>query len=178
MTSDIVRGVSRRTLVSTLAALPVASVAFIRPAKAQGLQGQPLASWNEGPAKQAVLDFVRTTTDQASPKFVPPANRIATFDQDGTLWVEHPMYSQMMYCLDRVPAAQKQEPRNEEPFKTVLSGNEEAIAKLTLPDLEKIIITTLTGMTTDEFDAEVKKWLATAKDRRWRRHYTELTYKP
>ena len=139
MTSDIVRGVSRRTLVSTLAALPVASVAFIRPAKAQGLQGQPLASWNEGPAKQAILDFVRATTDQASPKFVPPEERIATFDQDGTLWVEHPMYTQVVYCLDRVPAvvAQKPELKDREPFKTVLSGNREAMAKLRCKTLRK-----------------------------------------
>ena len=65
----------------------------------------PLPSWNEGPAKQAIVDFVRATTDKGSPKFVPPAERIATFDQDGTLWVEHPMYSQVMYCLERVPGA-------------------------------------------------------------------------
>ena len=90
------------------------------------------------------------------------------------------MYSQMVYCLDRVPvlAAQKPPLRDEEPFKTVLSGNDEAIAKLSTLDLEKIILTTLTGMTTDEFSAEVKKWLASAKDRRWKRPYTDLTYKP
>ena len=139
-----------------------------------------MPSWNDGPAKQAIFDFVRTTTDRANPNFVPPEERIATFDQDGTLWVEHPMYSQMMYCFDRVPvlAAQKPALKNGEPFKTVLSGNREAIAKLTTPDLEKIIVATLTGMTTDEFSAEVKKWLATAKDPRWKRPYTELTYQP
>ena len=111
---------------------------------------------------------------------MPPGERIATFDQDGTLWVEHPMYSQMMYCFDRVPALAAQKPalKRTEPFKTVLSGNRAAIAKLTVLDLEKIIITTLTGMTTDEFDVEVKKWLATAKDPRWKRSYTELTYQP
>ena len=111
---------------------------------------------------------------------MPPGERIATFDQDGTLWVEHPMYSQMMYCFDRVPALAAQKPalKRTEPFKTVLSGNRAAIAKLTVLDLEKIIITTLTGMTTDEFDVEVKKWLATAKDPRWKRPYTELTYQP
>ena len=65
---------------------------------------EPLASWNDGPAKQAILEFVKATTTEVSPKFVPPEERIATFDQDGTLWVEHPMYSQVMYCLDRVPA--------------------------------------------------------------------------
>jgi phosphoglycolate phosphatase-like HAD superfamily hydrolase len=130
--------------------------------------------------RQSFFDFVRTTTDRANPNFVPPEERIATFDQDGTLWVEHPMYSQMMYCFDRVPVLAAQNPalKNVEPFKTVLSGNREAIAKLTTPDLEKIIVATLTGMTTDEFNAEVKKWLAAAKDPRWKRPYTELTYQP
>jgi phosphoglycolate phosphatase-like HAD superfamily hydrolase len=111
---------------------------------------------------------------------VPPEERIATFDQDGTLWVEHPMYGQMMYCLDRVPvlAAEKPELKDVEPFKTVLSGNREAMARLTTPELEKIIVATLTGMTTDEFNAEVKKWLASARDPRWKRPYTELTYQP
>ncbi len=73
-------------------------------------QTDPLPSWNDGPAKQAIVDFVQATTDQASPKFVPPAERIATFDQDGTLWVEHPMYTQVMYCLERVPAVVKAKP--------------------------------------------------------------------
>ena len=91
------------------------------------------------------------------------------------------MYSQMMYCLDRVPvlaAAKAGAQEVAEPFKTVLSGNREAMAKLPLRDLEKIIVATLSGMTTDEFDAEVKKWLTTAKDPRWKRPYTELTYQP
>ena len=99
--------------------------------------GGALPSWNDGPAKQAILDFVRATTDQGSPNFVPPDERIATFDQDGTLWVEHPIYTQVVYCLDRVPAVVKQKPelKNVEPFKTVLSGNREAIAKLSMHDL-------------------------------------------
>jgi phosphoglycolate phosphatase-like HAD superfamily hydrolase len=102
------------------------------------------------------------------------------FDQDGTLWVEHPMYTQVVYCLERVPAvvAKKPELRNVEPFKTVLSGNREAIAKLPMRDLEKILAATLTGMTVEEFNAEAKKWLETAKDHRWKRPYTELTYQP
>ncbi len=70
----------------------------------------PLPSWNDGPAKQAVLDFIRATTDQANPTFVKPEERIATFDQDGTLWVEHPMYTQVVYCLDRVPVVVKEKP--------------------------------------------------------------------
>jgi len=145
-----------------------------------GNAADPLPSWNGGPAKQAIVDFVRATTDKSSPKFVPPPERIATFDQDGTLWVEHPAYSQLMYCLDRVPAvaAAKPELKDVEPFKTVLSGDREAIAKLTLPELEKIAVVTLTGMTADQFQAEVKQWLAKAKDPRWKRPFTQLTYQP
>ena len=140
----------------------------------------PLASWNDGPAKQAIEEFVKATTTQGSPKFVPPEQRIATFDQDGTLWVEHPMYSQVMYCMDRVGALAKEKPelKKVEPFKTVLSGDREAIAKLPMAQLEKILAATLTGMSTDEFQAEVKQWLAEAKDPRWKKLYTELTYLP
>lgn len=143
-------------------------------------QTDPLPSWNEGSAKQAILEFVRVTTDQSSPRYVSPEQRIATFDQDGTLWVEHPIYTQLKYCLDRVPAvvAAKPELKEVEPFKTVLSGDREAIANLSMKDLETILAATLTGMTTHQFQVEVRKWLATAKDPRWRRPYTELTYQP
>jgi phosphoglycolate phosphatase-like HAD superfamily hydrolase len=111
---------------------------------------------------------------------VPPEARVATFDQDGTLWVEHPMYTQVVYCLQRVPAVVEKKPelKNVEPFKTVLSGDREAMAKLTMPDLEKILAATLTGMTVDEFEAEAKKWVGAAKDPRWKRPYTDLTYLP
>jgi phosphoglycolate phosphatase-like HAD superfamily hydrolase len=140
----------------------------------------PLPSWNEGPAKKAIVEFVRITTDKDSAKFVPPEQRVATFDQDGTLWVEHPMYTQVIYCLDRVPAVVKEKPelKDKEPFKTVLSGDREAIAKLSLKDLEEVLAATLSGMSVDEFQAEVKKWLATAKHPRYQRPYTELTYQP
>jgi phosphoglycolate phosphatase-like HAD superfamily hydrolase len=140
----------------------------------------PLPSWNDGPAKQAIVEFVNATTTQGSPQFVPPEARIATFDQDGTLWVEHPMYTQVTYCLERVPALVKTRPelKNKEPFKTVLSGNREAMAKLSQDDLMKILVVTLTGMSVDDFSAEAKKWIAEAKDPRWKRSYTELTYQP
>jgi phosphoserine phosphatase len=140
----------------------------------------PLPSWNDGPAKQAIVEFVNATTTQGSPQFVPPEARIATFDQDGTLWVEHPMYTQVTYCLERVPALVKTRPelKNKEPFKTVLSGNREAMAKLSQDDLMKILVVTLTGMSVDDFSAEAKKWIAEAKDPRWKRPYTELTYQP
>ena len=172
---------NRRAVISSIALLPALSEAlFSTSAPAQTTSDAPLASWNEGAAKQAILDFVRATTDQASPKFVPPEDRIATFDQDGTLWVEHPIYSQVVYCLDRVPAVVETDPKlkNVEPFKTVLSGNREAIAKLPLHDLEKILAATLTGMSVDDFEAEVKKWLTSAKHERWKRPYTELIYQP
>jgi phosphoserine phosphatase len=139
-----------------------------------------LASWNDGPAKKAIVEFVKATTDGSSPKFVAPHERVATFDQDGTLWVEHPVYSQLVYCFDRVPAlaAQKPELKTVEPFKTVLSGDREAIAKLSMADLEKIVVATLTGITTDQYATEVTQWLASAKDPRWHRPYTDLVYQP
>src|SRR5215813_10882644 len=146
-------------------------------------QSDPLPSWNEGPAKKAIVDFVQATTTQGTPQFVPPEARIATFDQDGTLWVEHPMYSQVMYCLERVPALVKAKPElaKKPPFSTVLEllrGDRAAMKKLNLKDLEIIAMATLTGMSVDEFQTEVKKWLEVAKDPRWKRPYTELTYQP
>jgi haloacid dehalogenase-like hydrolase len=174
-------GIHRRALISTLSLLPVSLPFLSRSASAQMAgSGDALPSWNDGAAKQAIVSFVRETTDPANPKFVAAEERIATFDQDGTLWTEHPVYSQMMYCLERVPTLVAHKPalKHAEPFKTVLAGNREAISKLPLRDLEKIIVATLTGMTTEEFVAEVKKWLASAKDPRWKRPYTELVYQP
>ena len=143
-------------------------------------QTDPLPSWNDGAAKRVIVEFVTDTTTAGRPSFVPEAERIATFDQDGTLWVEHPTYSQVIYCLDRVPAVVKEKPElaNVEPFKTVMSGNREAIARLPMEDLEKILAVTLTGMSVDEFRAQATKWLDSARDPRWKRPYTELTYQP
>lgn len=182
MRSPLQYRTNRRAVVSGLTLLPVFSGSLLTvQASAQTTQsGSPLPSWNDGTSKQAILDFVRATTDAASPDRVPPEDRIAVFDQDGTLWVEHPIYSQVVYCLDRVPALAEKDPRlgDIEPFKTVLSGNREAIAGLSLHDLEKILFATLTGMSVDDFEAEVKKWLASAKEGRWKRPYTELIYQP
>ena len=140
----------------------------------------PLPSWNDRTAKQAILAFVKEVTEKSSPKYVAPEDRIATFDQDGTTWVEHPMYTWVMYYLERVPVLVKGNPKlkNVEPFKTVLSGNREAMAKLSLKDVEKILVATLTGMSVDEFSSEVSKWLASAKHPRWDRLYTALVYQP
>lgn len=177
-------GMNRRTLLLTLALLsPFTRTLLSASAQVQMTQRgltDLLTSWNEGPAKQAIVDFVNSTTDPTSPSFVFPEDRIAVFDQDGTLWVEHPMYTQVIYCLERVPTvvAGRPELRNVEPFKTVLSGNQEAMVKLPMRDLEKILAATLTGMSVEEFNAEAKKWLETAKHPRWNRLYTELAYQP
>jgi len=155
-----------------LASLAVATHAFA--------QTDPLPSWNDGAAKKAILDFVQATTRQGSPSFVPPAERIATFDQDGTLWVEHPLYTQVVYCLQRVPAVVKARPElaEVEPFRTVLSGDPAAIAKLPADELAKVLAAALSGMSIDRFEAEVQAWLENARDPRWKRPYTQLTYAP
>jgi phosphoglycolate phosphatase-like HAD superfamily hydrolase len=167
---------NRRDLLKVSAAVVVASTLGRTTLPAD----DPLPSWNDGPAKKAILDFVRNTTDRTSSNFVPEAERVATFDQDGTLWVEHPMYTQVVYCFDRVPAlvCAKPELANVEPFKTTLSGNREVIAKLSMDDLLKVLAATLTGMSVDQFEAESKKWLEDARDPRWKRKYTDLTYAP
>ena len=179
MSSARSEGLSRRFVLGAVAVLP-AFPALIRFSAAQAQPAMPLGSWNDGPAKQAILDFIRVTSDPSSKDFVPPEERIATFDQDGTLWVEHPIYTQLVYCLDRVPAAVKERPAlaNVEPFKTVLAGDFETIGKLSLKDFEAIAVATLTGMSVDDFAAEARAWLATARDHRWKRPYTELTYQP
>ena len=158
----------RRGRQNLLAAALVGAVAFT---SINTHAQDPLASWTDGPAKQAIVEFVKITTTQGTPQFVPPEARIATFDQDGTLWVEHPMYTQIVYCLERVPALVKTRPelKNKEPFKTVLSGNQEAIARLSTNELVEILAATMTGMSVDEFSAEAKKWITEAKHPRWKR---------
>jgi len=143
-------------------------------------QTDPLPSWNDGPAKQAILNFVHVTTDQANPNYVPPEDRFATFDQDGTTWVEHPMYTQMVFAFERVVELAPQHPewKTTEPFKSVIAGDQAAMAKFTDHDLITIFVATHTGMPVEAFRAIAKAWLAQAKDPRWQRPYTELVYQP
>jgi phosphoglycolate phosphatase-like HAD superfamily hydrolase len=161
-------------------ALLLGAAATVSATRAAEAQADPLPSWNGGPAKDAILKFVRSTIDSASPDFVPLKERIATFDQDGTLWVEHPIYTQVVYCFDRVPVIVKAKPElaNEEPFKTVLSGDREAMAKLSMDDLLKIVGATLTGMDVDTFRDEVVAWIGAARNPRWKQPYTDLVYLP
>jgi phosphoglycolate phosphatase-like HAD superfamily hydrolase len=139
-----------------------------------------LPSWNDGPAKSAIEKFVRATTDPTSPDFVPKDERVATFDQDGTLWVEHPIVTQLAFAFDRLGALATANPKwkDEEPFKSVLAGDKAAIAKFTMQDFEAIVMATHAGMETGEFHTIVSDWVAKAKDPRWNRAYTELVYQP
>jgi len=148
--------------------------------EAQVQNQDPLPSWNDGAAKQAIIKFVRDTTTPSSPNFVPPEQRIAAFDQDGTMWVEHPLYTQLVFALDRVAALAPKHPewKTTQPFQTVLSGDKAAIAKLTMKDLEAIVMATHTGMTVDQFQVIVKEWISKTKNPRWNRPYTELVYQP
>lgn len=143
-------------------------------------QIDPLPSWNEGPVKQAIVSFVQKVTDKSSPAYVPPEDRIATFDQDGTLWVEHPLYTQAMFALDRVHELAPRHPewKTKQPFKAILGNDREAMAKFTEGDWAKILGVTHAGMTTEAFLKISQEWLAQAKHPRFKRLYTELVYLP
>ena len=169
----------RRALLAGLSALPVAVSLGARSGQAQ-TPADPLASWNNGAAKQAILDFVHATTDRAGPNYVPPDDRIATFDQDGTLWVEHPLYTQAMFALDRVHVLASQHPewKSHEPFKAVLANDQSALAHFTERDWAEIIFQTHAGMSQAAFLAIAGQWLATARHPRFKRLYTELVYQP
>jgi phosphoglycolate phosphatase-like HAD superfamily hydrolase len=154
------------------ALLLVGGCATVRP--------DPLPSWNAGPARQAIEQFVRETTDASSPKFVPPDRRIATFDQDGTLWVEQPLYAQVMFALDRVRDVVRAKPAlaNEAPFKAVVAGDREAMARFTERDLLTIVAASEAGLSVEAFHEVVRDWLATSKHPKFQRPYTELVYAP
>ena len=140
----------------------------------------PLPSWNDGPAKQAILKLVEVVTTEGSADYVAPEDRIATFDQDGTLWVEHPIYTQVVFALDRVVALAPEHPewKTTEPFKTVLSGDKAAMAKLSLKDLEAIVFATHAGMSVEAFAAIAEAWTSKARNPRWDRLYIEMVYQP
>ncbi len=162
-------------MLGVLAAMPV----LLRPASARA-ETAPLTSWNDGPAKQAILDFVKTTTDRANADYVPPEDRIAAFDQDGTLWVEHPLYTQAFFALDRVHEMAPKHPewKSREPFKAVLANDLPALAHFSERDWAEIVFVTHAGMSQAEFLDIATKWLATAKHPRFKRPFTELVYQP
>jgi hypothetical protein len=128
-------------------------------------QVDPMPSWRDGPARKAILDFVRAATDPAGQDFVPAADRIATFDNDGTLWVEQPIYTQVLFAIDRVKALAPGHPKwkTEEPFRSILAGDREAMTQFTIQNIERAIAATHSRMSVDEFRAIIQQWLATAE---------------
>jgi phosphoglycolate phosphatase-like HAD superfamily hydrolase len=156
----------------------VTAVAALQARAVDGVD--PLPSWNEGAAKQAVVALVKGTTDKESPTFVPPEERIATFDNDGTLWVEQPLYTQVVFAFDRVKALAPSHPewKTTEPFRTVLLGDRETMAHFSIPDFDRVFAETHGGITVEAFQALAKEWLATARHPRFKRPYTELAYQP
>jgi len=175
-------GVSRRVLLSALALLPAVSGSLLPMSvwAQTAASSSPLPSWNDGANKRAITDFVARVTQQGGPDFVPPAERIATFDNDGTLWVEHPMYTQLAFALDRVKALAALHPewKNTQPFKAALEGDMETLAESGEHGMAELVMATHAGMTTEEFQKIVTDWFATARHPRFKRPYTELSYQP
>jgi haloacid dehalogenase-like hydrolase len=140
----------------------------------------PLPSWNEGPAKRSIIEFVAKVAKEGTPDFVPLAERIATFDNDGTLWCEQPLYTQIFFALDRVKVLAPQHPKwkDKEPFASLLKGDTKAAHAGGERGIIEIIAATHAGMTTTEFDQTVKDWIATAKNPKTGRLFTEMVYQP
>ncbi|MDX1127834.1 HAD family hydrolase [Sinorhizobium medicae] len=143
-------------------------------------QTDPLPSWNDTAPKAAIVSFVEKVTKEGSPDFVPESERIAVFDNDGTLWVEHPMYVQLAFALDRVKAEAASHPewKDKQPFKAVLEGDMKTLAAGGEKSLVELIMETHADMTSDEFQKIVSEWIATARDPKFKKSYTELVYQP
>ena len=143
-------------------------------------QSDPLPSWNDGPNKRAIISFVNSVTQNGGPDFVPVPQRIATFDNDGTLWSEQPIYFQFAFALDRVKALSPNHPewKTTQPFKAVLEGDMKALTASGKEGLEEVILATHSGMSTDEFSRTVSDWLRTAKHPTKKRFYTDLVFQP
>ncbi len=168
--AEILRWTARVLLMTftVLASVPVVA------------QDKPLPSWNEGPAKTAIIDFVERVTNRNGQDWVAPEDRVATFDNDGTLWSEQPIYFQGMFIFDRIKAMAPQHPewREEQPFKAALEGDLKTLAAGGMASLNKLLMTTHAGMTTDEFAVIITDWLKTARHPRFQRPYNELTFQP
>ncbi len=169
MTRDSIQTIFRTLAVTGLALATVGATV-----------AEPLPSWHEGPAKVAITTFVARVTQEGSPDFVPPMERVAVFDNDGTLWAEQPLYVQAFFIFDRVQALAPQHPqwRTEEPFASVLRGDTQAALAGGEPALLELAMATHAGMTTDEFATVVSAWIATARHPQTGRLYTEMVYQP
>jgi len=164
---------ARRFFSAALVSLAVLSTALARAA-------DPLPSWNDTDTKQAIVTFIEKVTAEGSPDFVPPDERIATFDNDGTLWPSHPMYTQLVFALDRIKALAPQHPewKTKQPFKAALEGDQKALAAAGEKGLLELVMASHAGMSTTEFEAIVTDWFKTAQHPRFKQPYTELAYQP
>ena len=172
-------GVSRRALPA-LAAFPILSMLLSIPATARRATNNPLPSWNDTASKKAVLEFVDKVTRRDSPDFVPEEERIATFDNDGTLWAEQPMYFQLLFALDRIKALAPAHPewKEKEPFASLLRGDVKAALAGGEPAIAELVIATHAGMRNEEFEQIARDWIAKARHPITGRPYTEMVYQP
>ncbi|HEX5471236.1 MAG TPA: HAD family hydrolase, partial [Lacipirellulaceae bacterium] len=168
-------GYTRRSLLNVLV-----GVGLVVAAGASAQTADPLPSWNDGAVKAEITGFVTRVTTSGSPDFVPPPERIAVFDNDGTLWCEQPVYFQLAFALDRIRALAPQYPewKSKQPFESVLDGDMRALTAAGQKGLLQIMATTHAGMTTEAFSRIVLDWIKTARHPRFNRHYTELIYQP
>ena len=153
-------------------------LALTNPLSAQA--NDPLPSWNEGKVKSQIIDFVQKVTTEGSPDYVVPAERIATFDNDGTLWLEYPMYTQVLFAFDKVKELAPKHPewKTKQPFKALLEGDMKTVAASGMKGLMEIVMVTHAGMSADEFNAESAKWLKTTQNAHFKHLYMELVYQP
>jgi phosphoglycolate phosphatase-like HAD superfamily hydrolase len=153
---------------------------FLLLAVSASAQQDPLPAWNNTAAKRSIVNFVGEVTTKSDRNYVDPQDRVAAFDQDGTLWTEHPLYTQAMFALDRVRELAPQHPewKRRQPFQAVLANDHGAMSKFSEADWEIIVAATHAGMSTEAFAAIVKDWIARARDPRWHRPFTDLVYQP
>lgn len=172
----LARGLSRRSVIAAPVGVALAGLA----GRVASAQADPLPSWNDGATKKAITDFVARVTAQGGAAFVPVAERIATFDNDGTLWCEQPMYFQMAFAMDRVKATAPKHPewKDKEPFKALLDGDMKAVAATGEKGLLAFIAATHAGMSVDDFHRIVLDWTDSARHPRFKRPYTSLIYQP
>jgi len=165
-------------MLNPLRSLLVLAAIIVPVAAAQA--ADPLPSWTDGPTKQAIETFVQKVTDQQGADYVPPADRIAVFDNDGNLWAEQPVYFQLLFAIDRVKALAPEHPewKDKQPFKAALEGDMEALAASGKKGLLELLMVSHAGNTPEEFQETVTDWLVTARHPRFKRQYTDLVYQP
>jgi phosphoserine phosphatase len=170
----------RQVMMSPKLRSGIALIAILFAYEATAAETDPLPSWNSGPTKETIVGFVDKVTDESGPGFVPPADRIAVFDNDGNLWAEKPAYFQLLFAIDRVKALAPEHPEwaEQEPFKSAIAGDLQGVAKSGEEGLLELVAASHTGMSTAAFSQTVKDWLATARHPETGRKYTEMVYQP